>query len=179
MKFNKFDIQGRPKRGPSVKNISVTEVKALLHASDVILSYHGYSPVLSVITIKFIKEFKGVTKTGEKIAGDASYSESFIRIEQGLNWQSMAITIIHEMIHCYIDFPYHETEANTSNLTNKLKKDILDVYNILVDGTFRRAGYFAHTKISYPPKEGEPDFYAEQWDGIYTIENKGKRFQKK
>ena len=45
----------------------------------------------------------------------------------------------------------------TTTLCSKIKADVLRIADLLLEGTYRRAAYIAHTKIHYPPK-GD-DFY--------------------
>jgi len=82
--------------------------------------------------------------------------------------EAMAMAIVHEFIHAMCgNFGEGTDEKCTSTLTAKLKPDIKVLADQLLDGTYKRAAYFAHTKLSYRNPEGEVDYYdSAQHDGV-------------
>lgn len=143
----KFEIKG------NIEGISKEEIRAIFHACDVVLQYHNVRPLLYTITVKLTGR-----NLGENIAGNADIKNCIIKIQnKNRTFSGFVRTALHEMIHLYFRFPDGIEEKLTSTLTARLKPDVVRIANILVENTYQRAAYIAHTKISYIP-EGK-DFY--------------------
>jgi hypothetical protein len=67
----------------------------------------------------------------------------------------MLTTCIHEVIHACIRFPDATCEKNTSTLTARIKPDVLRLASVLLENTYKRAAYIAHTKLAYQAKNGD------------------------
>jgi hypothetical protein len=168
----KFEIKG------NIEGISKEEIRAVFHACDVILQYHNVRPLCDIITVKLTNEDLGLTKTGDKVVGNANIKECIIKIINEKRTFSSFVTIaLHEMIHLYFRFPDGIEEKLTSTLTSKLKSDVVRILNILVENTYKRAAFIAHTKISYLP-EGT-DFYDNDQYRKDHEESKGKKYRNK
>ena len=166
----KFNIKGK------IDGISKEEIRAILHACDVVLQYHNLHPQVDTIRVILTDEDLGYTKTGSKAVGQAFWKIGLIKISNKEKDFSNVVTIsIHEMIHLYLRFPNDYKEKLTSTLTGKLKPDVVRIINILVENTYQRAAYIAHTKISYIP-EGT-DFYDKDQYHKNHEESKGKKFR--
>lgn len=144
--------------GKQPKNLSREEVRSVFNATEMLLRYHNLKPKNEVIKVYFTDRDLGFTKTGTKAIGIAIYNGSVIEInrpyiERRKNpFNAFVTTAVHEMIHIFIRFDKSECEKLTSTLTGKLKPDVVRLANILVENTYKRAGYIAHTKIAYKPK---------------------------
>ena len=155
----KFNIKGK------IEGISKEEIRAIFHACDVILQYHNVTSKYNTITVLLTDEDLGKTeyvKDGFKVVstvvGRACIREGIIKVSTEVNTFTKFTTVsLHEMIHFYFEFPDECEEKLTSTLTGKLKPDVIRIANILVENTYKRAAYIAHTKISYKPKGN--DFY--------------------
>jgi hypothetical protein len=131
-------------------NVSREQVRAFLYASLVVLGYHNRAPRLPLVV-----RIKKRLEPG--IAGTCL--GSYIELKANLDVEVMLTTCVHEVIHACIGFPDATVEKCTSTLCAKIKPDVEKIARLLVDGTYKRAAYIAHTKIHYPVKEGQPDTY--------------------
>lgn len=166
----KFNIKG------SIEGISKEEIRAIFHACDVILQYHNMNSKLSTIRIILTDEDMGYTKTGLKVVGGAYIKTGIIKVSNKEKEFSNVVTIsLHEMIHLYFEFPDGTKEKLTSTLTGKLKPDVVRIANILVENTYKRAAFIAHTKISYPPKGN--DFYDQTQYHKNHEESTGRKYR--
>jgi len=170
----KFNIKGK------IEGISKEEIRAIFHACDVVLQYHNVTPRFNTITtirIILTDEDMGYTKTGLKVVGEAYIKAGIIKVSNKEKEFSDIVTIsLHEMIHLYFEFPDGTKEKLTSTLTGKLKPDVVRITNILVENTYKRAAYIAHTKISYKP-EGK-DFYDQTQYHNNHEDSKGIKYRK-
>jgi len=158
--------------GKSKKNISKEFIRSWVYATSVVLAYHNYP--IDVETLRV--EIKDLTKEINNVEPEAGVggwawpSENRIAISCWMEREDLASTIIHELIHIgCVDFGEGTNEKCTSTLTAKLKKEIQPIAKNLVAGTYKRAAYFAHTKIAYR-NNGDKDFYDNsQWEkvGVY------------
>ena len=161
----KFNIKG------SIEGISKEEIRAVFHACDVILQYHNVRPLCDIITVKLTSEDLGLT-----VAGNANIKECIIKIINKKRTFSSFVTVaLHEMNHLYFRFPDGIEEKLTSTLTGKLKPDVIRIANILVENTYKRAAFIAHTKISYKPK-GD-DFYDQNQYHKNHEESTGRKYR--
>ena len=72
--------------------------------------------------------------------------------------------------------PHGSKEKCTSTLTGKLKGDVTAIYNVLIEGVYKRAGYIAHRLIGYKTQDG--DYYDKsQWD-VKGVSVHGKKYRK-
>jgi len=88
--------------------------------------------------------------------------------------EAMATTILHEIVHAACGSFGEETDEKcTSTLTARLKPDVKILAQTLVDGTYKRAGYLAHTRLSYITDD---DHYDEDEDRPVGVKDRyGKR----
>ena len=172
-----FSIRG------TCKNVSTEELRCMLQASATVLELHGKQ--LSnmrrhdgKIIVKLVdKKRLGKTRISKRQCTGRAYRRSQrILLGEWLGFSDLFTVVVHEMMHLYIEFPEDNSENLTCKLTAKLKPSIARVYNGLIEGYYRRAAFFAHTKISYP-KEG-PDSYDDiQWTSVELSET-GKKYRK-
>ncbi len=141
-------------KGTATK-VSREFVRAWLHASLAVLSFHNY-PLTRPITVE-IRSMEGdIAKVSGTPAIGRHFSDGTIHLERTLGPEKMATTVLHELIHeCVGDFGEHTHEKCTSTLTNRLKADVARLAQVLIEGTYRRAAYFAHTKLSYRATDGD------------------------
>ena len=147
-------IRGQP------EVIGLREAKALLRAVDCILNTMGfyyYNPVI----VSF--------KSRMKYQGEAYLNN--IDICKNLDFSDTAATIIHEMVHVYLE---ESNEYITSTLASKIKTDVIDLANFIVVRSQKWAAFRAHLKISY---EGDPDTYNRDEDHREHMESKGKGYR--
>lgn len=134
-------------------NVAREQVRAFLYASLMVLSFHNLTPTLPLIVV-IKKKLKGQP---DNILGTCL--GSYIELRANMTPEEMLMTCIHEVIHaCYL-FPDETLEKCTSTLCAKIKEDVWSLSQILVDGTYKRAAYIAHTKIRYRVKPGQSDYY--------------------
>jgi len=152
--------------------VSKEEIRAICHACDTILSYHGKAPTKNVISVNFKTK---VVYKGKTWAGLAYRQIAEFEAKKSLPYEDMVTTILHEMIHLYIPFS-DKIEKKTSTLTAKLKPDVVRLANILVENTYKRAAYVAHCSISYG-KVDEDHYDDAQWKRTGE-DRKGKKYQR-
>jgi hypothetical protein len=145
-------------------HVSKEQVRAFVLSSLIVLGYHNLIPTLP-LKITFVRSL------GKNIAGDCL--DNNIRLRRSLDVEEMFTTILHEVIHSCRDFPEETKEKCTSTLNSKLKPDVAAIAKILLDGTYKRAAYLAHTKITY--KTADKDFYDPGEDTPLGIQPKYKR----
>lgn len=141
----RFEYSGTP------TTVSKEFVRAWLHATACVLAYHG-KPAPEGITVRFWFLLYG--------AADGTWEADTLTItlQRDLDSEAMATSIVHEMIHaCLGDFGEGTDEKCTSTLTARLKPEIKVLADQLLEGTYRRAAYLAHTKLSYRSDAG--DYY--------------------
>jgi len=136
------------------KNISREEARAWVWASLTVLGYHNFCPIVPALTYHFKSKLNDKDDCGlaYRAIGKAE-------IKNGMEDQETFTTILHETIHLCIEFPAGTVEACTTKLCAKIKRDVADIAFALVEGTYKRAAALAHCKISYPPKNGQEDYY--------------------
>ena len=176
-----FEIRGTP------ENVSKEEIRSILQATSCVLEFHKMKPKMpfknNTIIVKIIHDEKKMpicrkSKHNPKphAIGTANNHQPIIELGGWIKFSSCFTTCIHELIHIYNNWDDSKCEKLTSTLTAKLKPTITQIYNILIDGVYQRAGYIAHTKISYKPK-GE-DFYDKSEWNIVEVTDKGKKYRK-
>ena len=152
--------------GKLKKRISKEYLRAWIHATAIILEYHNYPIDLKTLRVDILDLKDRVNRVDPDagVGGLAWSGLNKIAISCWMNKENLASTIIHELIHIgCVEFGEGTDEKCTSTLTAKLKKEIQPIAEILIEGTYRRAAYFAHTKIAYRNK-GDKDFYDKsQW----------------
>lgn len=134
-------------KGCKAAHVSREQIRSFLNASVMILGYHNRAPAVLpvVVTVK-----KGMVHLGYHLGGRIS-------IRADLSPEDMLTTCLHEVIHACVRFPDETKEKCTTTLCARLKPDVLKLAGILLEGTYRRAAYLAHTKIRYPTVNG--DYY--------------------
>ena len=159
----KIRITGKPWK------VSKEEVRSIIEATHTVLRYHKNIPLEDVSWVQFVNKFskKESDRSGDYLGGK-------IRVLSRLNYSNMVTVLIHEILHAYFDFP-EGSEKVTSTLTARLKPDVIEIANVLVKNIYKRAGYFAHTKISYAPSCDALDHYdADQWHRNHQDSEGGK-----
>jgi hypothetical protein len=151
-----FDIKGKPTR------VSREYVRAWLHASLSVLEYHNLH-LGGPVTVRFVPQSKlgklhVKGREDEPAAGYWQASTRTIAIKRDSSREGMATHILHELVHaCAGDFDMHEgddtDEHCCSTLTAKLKPTVAKLADILLDGTYQRAAFVAHTKMAYRVQE--------------------------
>lgn len=164
-----FEIKGKPTK------VSIQELRALLHATKTILTFHNQSLITpsDVIKITLVKklpaEYEGFVGFANSLMNEITMLDSF-------EFSEMATVVIHEIIHLYFDFNEIEQEKLTSTLTAKIKGDVVRMANILAENTQQRAAYIAHTKIAYKPSGS--DFYDQSQYHANHEQSTGKKYRK-
>jgi len=155
--------------------VSKEQTRAFFTACYAVLGYHGLYPEKTVDV--YIKEsIPGNCEVGGGwIAGRWNPMDSMIEIVNHINAEQMLSVILHEVIHSVIVFPTETLEKCTSTLTAKLKPDVCKLAELLLENTYQRAAYIAHTKIAYKAKG------ADHYDNDQYVETgvKSKYFQAK
>lgn len=136
-----FKFRGKPEK------VSREQVRAFLHASLAVLSYHNRHPCRTPILVVFRK--------GLADWGLWRPFVSRIDLRSDLDHEEMLTTCLHEVIHACIRFPEETKEKCTSTLCSKLKSDVAQIAELLVKNAYRRAAFIAHTKMSYAAKNGD------------------------
>lgn len=130
-------------------------VRACLGATICILRFHNMKGPDDLLV-----QFVPVVDGDRTLAGISRGRH--IELARGLATELMATTIIHELIHEFANFGEGTDEKCTSTLTARLKPEIVKIAQVLVDGTYKRAAYLAHTKMTY--RAAGDDHYDEaQW----------------
>ena len=140
------------------KKVSREFIRSWASAAACVLNHHGYYIDLSTLSIKVCDLSKEQVKlTGETgAAGQAAPALNRIHLEKRNSKQEMARSILHEMIHIgawgnniAAGFGENTDEKCTSTLNARLQPQVAKLAQILINGTYERAAYFAHTKLSY------------------------------
>jgi hypothetical protein len=148
---------------------SLQFIRAWIQATACILSYHNYPVDIDTLFVHVLDLSKRVNKvTGKGVGGTANWKKNKIELSRKMMPESLASTIIHEMIHLGCRHFGNRIEDKTmekctSTLTAKLKPKIQPIAQMLIDETQVRAGYFAHTKIAYKSKTGKDYYDKSQW----------------
>ncbi len=131
------------------EHVSREQVRTFLYASVSVLAYHGWHahPVLSV---RLVRAFSSPATYGDCCG-------SRIRLRQDLSVEDMLWVCLHEVIHACHSFPKETSEKCTSTLTAKLKPDVAKIAAVLLEGTYQRAAFLGHCKLSY--RAVGPDHY--------------------
>lgn len=146
-------------------------VRAWLHASQCVLAYHG-KLLPETITVHLARH---PLDDDEDTLGMWLPSVREIHLVRALKPEPMATTILHEVIHAACgDFGEDTDEKCCSTLTARLKPEVGQLAQLLIDGTYRRAAYFAHTKQSYVADDGD-HYDPKQWTRVGTSDRYGKR----
>ncbi len=146
--MTRFSIKGRPTR------CSTEYVRAWLHASACVLAYHNkvLPPVIDV-------DLKPkIPNVANNIIGMWVVDSNWMILKKDLPPEKMATAILHEMIHAACgDFGKNTDEKCCSTLTARLKPHVHALAQPLIDDTYRRAAFIAHTKLSYVVEEDHYD----------------------
>lgn len=140
----RFVITGRPAR------VSREQLRAFLHAAEAVFGFHGWYPDA---TLEVLVRARGLDDNFDGCWWPAC---STIQLRPSLGPEPMLTAVVHEYIHACRRFQVSE-EKIVSTLTARMKPDVAKLAAVLLDGTYRRAAFIAHTKLSYPT--AGPDFY--------------------
>jgi hypothetical protein len=138
--------------GKSTK-ISKEHLRAIVFATLAMLSYHKYPPPPRIV-------IRLTRRMHHGIMGACFYDgcgQASIALKSSLSPDDMLTTCVHELIHACIRFPEGTIEACTTRLNQRIKREIDFISHLLLTNTYKRAAFFAHTKIAYVAKNG--DFY--------------------
>lgn len=128
-------------------NVSTEQVRSFICATIIVLSYHNRVPM-----------FPLAVRIKKKLGGNwGTCLGSEIELLSSMKPEDMFTTCVHETIHSAITFPEGQIEKCTSTLCSKIKNDVIKIADVLLHGTYKRAAYFAHTKIAY--RTDGDDFY--------------------
>ncbi len=154
------------------EKVSKEEIRCMVHAQATIMEFHNKKPIHPIkentIMVKLVDGFEGNVVGKSKREG--------IEIKKNLPFKKMFTVSCHEVIHQYNNFPDGEREKLTTTLNARLNPTVAEIYNILIDGVYKRAGYFAHTKISYKPK-GKDYYDQSEWD-IVEVSKNGRKYRR-
>jgi len=139
--------------------VSREQVRAFLHAAVAVLSYHNRPPLWPLV----VRIKKQVIWKGRKWNG--LHCEGRIELKADLSPEDMLTVCIHEVIHACIRFPKGTVEKNTSTLTARIKSDVARLAEILLENTYQRAAFLAHTKLAYRAKGGD-HYDNDQYDSV-------------
>jgi hypothetical protein len=129
----------------NAKHVSREQVRAFLYASFSVLAFHSRPPRMALaVRVKPLNVHGQYFRGMNRIELDADNSP-----------EDMLTTCLHEMIHACLTFPEGTDEKCTSTLCARLKPDVAALAAILVKGTYKRAAYLAHTKLSYVARDGD------------------------
>jgi len=133
------------------KNVSKAQVRSFVCACYCVFMFHKMFPKPG---LKIVFK-KGPLMGDPACGGYYNTHENYMVVNDNLTIESTLSVITHEFIHSVKLFPIHTLEKCTSTLTGRIKEDISKIAQILVDGTYKRAAYLAHTSISYVAKGGD------------------------
>lgn len=144
----------------AAENVSTEFIRAWSWATRAVLGFHNMTESPSGQVVR-VTELDGWAGWYESLAGTIfSTPVGLISLDKGNSPETMAMAIVHEFIHAMCgNFGEDTNEKCASTLTAKLKPDIKVLADQLLDGTYRRAAYFAHTKLSYRNPKGKADYY--------------------
>lgn len=132
------------------KHVSREEVRAWIWATLSVLAYHNKS-LQRKITVAFVAHLDCDGKW---------YTNGCIKIRNFLTPNDTWTTIVHELIHeCCGGFEEDSDEKCTSTLTARMKVEIAPIAQLLLNNTYKRAAWLAHTKLSYRVQPGQTDHY--------------------
>ena len=164
----------------TLEKVSKEELRCMLQAQATVLEFHKKKPQITFdnevhVLVTKSKTTLGKTKKGKQAIGRCEHTR--IVLASWLDFKQMFTTSCHEVIHYFNpDFPRHQTEKLTTTLNSKLNPTVAMIYNILIEGIYERAGYIAHTKISYKPN-GEDFYDSSEWNIAENI-IEGKKYRK-
>jgi len=137
------------------EHVSREQIRAFLTASYAVLGFHNLFP-RGTVKVRLIKDCGLTRLNGTPAGGVYHHKNNQIDLKSTIKCPDNLLTVcLHEAIHSVILFPEHTLEKCTSTLTSKLKLDVSAIAQMLLDNTYRRAAYIAHTKLSYVTKKGD------------------------
>jgi hypothetical protein len=164
------------------KTLAKEEIRAIIQASATVLEFHNKSLYggRNTITVE-LKHKSRMGKnhmTGGRNGGIAWWKQKLIWISNDMNFDKTLTVGLHEVIHLYYRIDEDHGEWATDTLTNRLKPWVIKIYENLIDGVYKRAGFMAHVKISYYP-EGMDEYNDESWQVLPVNNVSGKKLRKK
>lgn len=157
-------LKGKPLK------VSREQVRAFLHASLTVLGYHNLTPRWP-LKVSIVKRINVICIDGNSAVG--LHCQGVIKLLSSLDAEVMLMTCLHECIHACASFPDGTEEKCVSTLTARLKPDVSRIAAVLLEGTYKRAAFIAHTKISYQATDG--DFYDEAQHTPVGVKTKYRR----
>src|SRR4051812_15591067 len=98
--------------------VSTEQVRAFLHASCAVLSYHNLIPSHRPLIVRFLQTIRF---NGSVAWNGLWHGNGLIDIQKDLNAETMLTTCLHELIHDCREFPKSTEEKCVSTLTARLK----------------------------------------------------------
>lgn len=141
-----FLLFGRP------TGVSREQLRAFLSAAAIVLAYHGWTPS-NTVCVKLRRRLPVANADG--VYQRTERGAHYIFLFSDLGPEAMLTTVVHEWIHACRSFPEGTEEKIVSTLTARLKPDVHRVARVLLNGTYRRAAYLAHARLSYVTKNGD------------------------
>lgn len=148
--MTQFTITGKPTQ------CSREYVRAWLQASACVLAYHS-KHLPDGLAIQFRDEHE-LADAGMPYIGRWDGDGNRVLLLRTLEPEDMATTILHELVHAACGYFGEETDEKCcSTLTARLKAEVKKLAEPLLEGTYKRAAYLAHTKLSYTVDEDRYD----------------------
>jgi len=170
-----FTLVGKPTR------VSREFVRAWVQASLAVLGFHNRHPE-GPFTVFLVpaSELPNLSVSGrehERAAACWSKSNQAISVNRDSSPEGMATYILHEVIHSCTGEDFGESDEHCcSTLTARLKPDVAKLARVLLEGTYKRAAFFAHTKLSYRVSE---DHYNPEQHQSVGVTDRYTRWQAK
>lgn len=158
------------------EHVSPEFIRAWCWATQTVLGFHNmnHSRFGQSVRVSALEPGVSGLMTPYPNGRNTAITVPLIELSLHLNPEDMATTIVHEFIHAMCgDFGEGTDEKCTSTLTAKLKPEIQLLAKPLLDGTYRRAGIIAHTKMSYRNKSiRRVDYYDDAQDDPIGVTDK-------
>jgi hypothetical protein len=143
--------------------MSVEELDAMMSATMIYFASHlRLVPPHDIIGVCFVDKHLGENDNGTVTVGKARPSDGIMWVYVRRGEAKTLGTIIHEYIHLVRDFPDGTEEKIVSTLTKRVTQPVSRLAALLLEQRKQAAAFLAHTKIAYPVKDGEEDYYDEE-----------------
>jgi hypothetical protein len=141
-------------------------IRAWCWATRAVLGFHNMTQAcfgMEVLVTTLERPVAGLM-TRYPHGRDTAITAPLISLDKRCRAEGMATVIVHEFIHAMCgDFGEGTDEKCASTLTAKLKPEVQVLADQLLEGTYRRAAFIAHTKMSYKAT-GEDHYDDSQYD---------------
>ena len=148
-------------------------IRAWSWATRAVLGFHNMTQACFGMEVLVTELEEGVAGRSTRYPNgtEVVIEAPLISLDKDNSAEQMATVIVHEFIHAMCgDFGEGTNEKCTSTLTAKLKPEVQVLANQLLEGTYRRAAFIAHTKMSYKATDG--DHYDESQFDYTGVMNK-------